>query len=81
MLTAKASRDPIYLAVHRRDFSVYYKRLEPEAYRLLVALRDASSLADACAIAFAHSKVPETEAAEKIRNWFQVWMQLGWLTR
>ena len=81
LLTAKASRDPIYLAVHRRDFSVYYKRLEPEAYRLLVAMRDASSLADACAIAFAHSKVPETEAAEKIRNWFQVWMQLGWLTR
>src|SRR5260370_21273450 len=28
-LTARASRTPIYLAVHRQRFSVYYKRLNP----------------------------------------------------
>jgi hypothetical protein len=80
-LRAKPSRTPIYLAVHRREFSVYYKRLDSEAYRLLVALRDGASLADACATAFATSNTPETQAAERIRTWFQAWMELGWLAR
>jgi hypothetical protein len=81
LLHASPSRKPIHLAVHRREFSVYYKRLDPEAYRLLVALRGGANLTDACTAAFADSKVPEAEAAEKIRSWFQAWMQLGWLTR
>jgi len=62
-------------------FVLYYKRLEPEAYRLLVALRGGASLADACASAFSGSNMPETHAAESIREWFQVWMQLGWLAQ
>jgi hypothetical protein len=78
-LRASASRTPIHLAVHRRDFSVYYKRLEPEAYRLLIALRDGASLAEACTAAFADSRISDVVAAEKIRTWFQLWMQLGWL--
>jgi hypothetical protein len=78
-LKSKPSRTPIHLAVHRRDFSVYYKRLDPEAYRLLVALRDGSTLADACELAFAESKLPDADAAEKVQIWFQVWMELGWL--
>ena len=81
LLKGNPSRSPIHLAVHRRQFSVYYKRLEPEAYRLLVALRDGDSLADACATAFSDSNMPETQAAERIREWFQVWMQLGWLAQ
>jgi hypothetical protein len=80
-LHAKPSGEPIHLAVHRRQFSVYYKRLEPEAYRLLAALRDGSTLADACAHAFENSEIAEETAAEKIRDWFQGWMQFGWLTR
>jgi hypothetical protein len=80
-LRATASRTPIYLAVHRREFSVYYKRLEPEAYAILIELRKGSNLADACATAFADSKGSEADAAEKIRTWFHEWMQLGWLTR
>jgi hypothetical protein len=75
-LTASPSREPIHLAVHRVEFSVYYKRLEPGAARLLTALRDGATLADACARAFDH---PPPDAAEKIQAWFAQWTRFGWL--
>jgi hypothetical protein len=80
-LTARPSRKPIHLAVHRHELSVYYKRLEPEAFLLLTALRNGAPLETACAQAFADSKaLPETNAA-KVRQWFATWMHLGWLCR
>ena len=80
-LTARPSRKPIYLAVHRHKLSVYYKRLEPEAFQLLTALRNDAPLEAACAQAFADSKaLPETNAA-KVQQWFATWMRLGWLCR
>jgi len=78
-IVARPSRRPVHLAVHRHELAVYYKRLEPEAYRLLTALRDGAPLADACASAFAGSKDLPTTSAEKIQRWFATWMQLGWL--
>jgi hypothetical protein len=80
-LSARASRTPIYLAVHRVDFSVYYKRLDPEAFILLQALRDGATLADACGHAFARSKLSPEAASEKISEWFRIWTRLGWLCR
>jgi hypothetical protein len=81
LLRSKPSRTPIHLAVHRVDFSVYYKRLEPEAFALLNALSDKASLADACESAFSQSTNPPEENAAKLREWFNVWTQLGWLTK
>jgi hypothetical protein len=79
LLRAKPLRQPIHLAVYRVNFSVYYKRIEPEAYRILSALRDGATLADACERAFADS--PDVEgAARKIGEWFQMWTRHGWLT-
>jgi len=80
-LTARASNAPIYLAVHRQRFSVYYKRLDPEAYHLLCALRDGTPLENACALAFANSTESSQVMAEKTRSWFNDWMGFGWLTR
>ena len=78
-LDARPVRIPILLAVHRLENSVYYKRLEPEAYRLLRALREGQSIADACGSAFFGTKnLPETNAA-KVREWFSAWTQFGWL--
>ena len=78
-IDARPSRSPIFLAVHRLENSVYYKRLEPGAFRLLVALRSGQSLADACGVAFIGSKnLPETDASQ-VREWFLAWMQFGWL--
>jgi hypothetical protein len=75
-LHAGASKEPIHLAVHRVEFSVYYKRLEPGAARLLAALRDGDTLADACGSAFDD---PPPDAAQKIQSWFAQWTRFGWL--
>ncbi len=80
-IASRPSRRPVHLAVHRLNLAVYYKRLEPEAYRLLTALRDGATLADACDAAFAGSRdLPEANA-EKIRHWFAMWVEFGWLCR
>jgi hypothetical protein len=75
-ITARASAEPIHLAVHRIEFSVYYKRLEPAGFRLLTALRDGATLADACAAAF---DKPPVDAAVRIQSWFAAWTRFGWL--
>ena len=63
------------------NFSVYYKRLDPEAYRLLLALRDGATLEDACATAFAGSKELPEKSAARIQEWFARWMEFGWFCR
>ena len=80
-LSARPSPQPVFLAVHRVDLGVYYKRLEPAAYRLLQELRRGATLADACETAFEGSSDAPTQAAEKIRTWFATWMRFGWLVR
>ena len=62
---------PIHLAVHRYENSVFSKRLEPAAYRILCALRDGATLGAACESA-------GSEAAGKIEGWFANWSALGW---
>jgi len=81
LIRSKPSLEPIHLAVHRVDCSVYYKRLAPEAFALLTALRDGETLADACEHAFARSPAPPEENANILREWFAVWTRLGWLTK
>ena len=78
-LSARPGKTPIYLAVHRVDLGVYYKRLDPAAYRLLHSLRSGDTLADACEAAFAGDVPPD--APEKIQGWFATWMRFGWLVR
>lgn len=80
-VTVRKSRTPIYLAVHRVNFSVYYKRLDPEAYWLLVALREGAALEEACARAFAGSKELPEKSAARIQAWFARWMEFGWFCR
>ncbi|HMD30598.1 MAG TPA: DNA-binding domain-containing protein, partial [Candidatus Acidoferrales bacterium] len=60
----------IFLAVHRHDDSVYFRRLEPESYRLLEALRQGKSVQAAVSGAFHRSAVPAEERAETVREWF-----------
>lgn len=80
-VTVRRSRTPIHLAVHRVNFSVYYKRLDPEAFRLLLALRSGATLEEACATAFAESKELPEQSAARIHEWFARWMEFGWFCR
>jgi len=76
---ATASGRTIYLAVHRQEFSVFYKRLEPGEFHLLAALRAGDSLEAACAEAMGKSGKRPSEFGEVIQLWFADWMRLGWL--
>lgn len=78
-LSGRPEPEPIHIAVHRVDLLVFYKRLDPGAYRLLQALRGGATLADACEAAFP-GDVP-ANATEKIQSWFATWMRFGWLVR
>jgi len=68
----------IYLAVHRMDDSVYYKRLQPESYRMLKALSKHESLETAIGLAFEKSSMPEEDRIIAVQQWFGNWAELGW---
>ncbi len=68
----------VFLAVHRIDDSVYFKRLEPEAFKFLNALREGKSLSGAAGRAFAGGGVSESKLLSTLQNWFKDWSTLGW---
>jgi hypothetical protein len=70
-------RKKVFLAVHRQDDVVYFKRLDPEGFALLQALQDGKSLSQAIEAAVPWSKRPEG-VAEKLHDWFANWAALGW---
>jgi hypothetical protein len=78
---AKLNPAEIFLAVHRVDDSVYFRRIEREEFVILRALRDGKSLGNAIEAAFRKSRVPSGERAESVRKWFQNWAALGWFWR
>ncbi len=74
-------RKPVFLAVHRFDESVYYKRIDREAYFLLRSIEADQPLGEALEAAFADSMVPEGDRPGYIQGWFTNWAELGWLCR
>jgi len=77
---ARQKRQPICLAVHRVDYSVYFKRLEPEAFAFLTALREGKSLSVALELVFRKTD-DQTELLGVVTNWFENWSKLGWFCR
>ena len=72
-------REAVFLAVHRYDDSVYYRRLEKEAFLLLRGLRSGASVAVAASQAFAKSKLTPDAQASLLQESFAHASQLGWL--
>jgi hypothetical protein len=73
--------EPIYLAVHRHENSVYYKRLDAEDYRLLEALIAGRPLGAAIDFAFEDSALAEEDRGAFLQQAFASWMALGWFFR
>ncbi len=69
------------IAVHRLDNQIYFKRLEPVAYRILLALRAGATLEQALATGIPRAKKTHAEWAARVQAWFRTWMELGWLCR
>lgn len=68
----RPARKRTYLAVHRHEGDIYFKRLEIASYRMLTALREGKTLPQA--VAAAGSRVKATQ----VQEWFTNWMGLGW---
>ena len=70
-----------YLAIHRFNNSLYYKRLERPAFTLLSALSSGASLAEACEQSvsqFSPREKNTTLIQQKIHEWFASWNNLDW---
>lgn len=78
---ARQKTQSIFLAVHRIDFSVYFKRIEAEAFALLNGLQEGKSLSEAVAAAFAGRDIAESLLLSKVKEWFANWSALGWFCR
>ena len=74
----RVRRSSIYLAVHRFDNSVYYRRIEREAFLLLLSLQQQHTLSEAIEIAFTNSKLSPEQQAQKIQKCFAHAAELGW---
>jgi hypothetical protein len=72
--------EKIYLAVHRHDHSVWYKRMEPEAYAICVALQKGLPLQAACERALRRKKKDENFSGT-LQKWFAQWASFGWFCR
>ena len=75
----QARKEQIFVAVHRVNSSVYYRRLEPEEFRLLEALRDGRPVVRAIQEAFGESTRTAEEIPGLLESWFGAWAQFGWL--
>jgi len=78
---AKLKPAEIFLAVHRIDYSVYFRRIEPEEFAILTALREGKTLAAAVALGFRKSAIAPEERPAQVQSWFQAWAALGWFCR
>jgi hypothetical protein len=78
---ATVRAEEIFLAVHRHQNSVYYKRLHREDFRLLKALLAGKAISAAIDTAFDGSELMEEERAAFLQEAFASWAALGWFTR
>ncbi len=67
----------IHLAVHRHNNSVYYKRLAPEEFGILLALSEGLPLEAAIERGCAGSTLDANEAPALLQQVFTTWSALG----
>jgi hypothetical protein len=72
-------RRPTWVAAHRVDLNVYYRRMEREEFRTLAAIRDGYALGEALEAGFEGSRVAEERRPGRVRQWFATWAELGWI--
>ncbi len=83
---ARLKPTPVYLAVHRIDNTVYFRRLEREEFAILQNLQKGRPLERAIVSAFRASPQPRRspcprlveDRASDVSSWFQNWSSLGW---
>jgi hypothetical protein len=79
-VTAVARLKPktIFLAVHRIDDSVYFRRLHADEYGLLVAMQKGQTLGQAVIQVFGKRAKNSAADPAQVTEWFRNWSNLGW---
>jgi hypothetical protein len=70
---------PTWLAAHRVELSVYYRRLQREEYLTLGAIREGVPLSEAIEAGFQDSRAPASRRPRLVGEWFSHWAELGWI--
>jgi hypothetical protein len=73
--------EKVHLAVYRNDNSVYFKRLEPDAFALVRALREGKPLSQAIEASVNWSSRSVEHVSEQLHDWFANWSSLGWFAK
>jgi hypothetical protein len=69
-------REKTFVAVHRHDNSLYYKRLDPNEFRLLKELSRGLPMGRAIS-----KSLKADFDAEQVGNWFANWAEIGWFCK
>ena len=80
ILIPRLRRTPTFLAVHRYQDSVYYRRIDRESFLLLSAIKEGHPIAVVVDKVMRTSKLPVMKQAAKIQECFTHASELGWLT-
>jgi len=70
----------IFLAVHRADNMVYFKRIDREAFTILSSLRDGMTVSNAVDEVDWSGRNIE-EAMADVQKWFAYWSAAGWFCK
>lgn len=74
----RMQREKIYLAVHRFEDTVYYRRLDRASFQLLFGLRQGLRLGEALETAFLRSRLSQERRAAAVEACFAHGAELGW---
>ena len=66
----------IFLAVHRLDDSVYFRRLDREEFAILKELGEGRTLGRALELASRNTQIPLAERPGEVARWFHAWAAL-----
>ena len=70
---------PTWVAAHRFDNAVYFRRLEQEEFLTLAAIRNGLSLGASLEAGFCGSSKTAARLPALVRAWFGHWAELGWI--
>ena len=75
---ARLKPSSVFLAVHRLDYTVYFRRLERGGFFILKELRVGKTLSEAIESTLREMAIAPNEAAKQVQQWFYAWAALGW---
>lgn len=77
----RLSKRATWMAVHRADMSLYYKRLSREEFQTLAAIQQGRTVPDALEAGFAGSRTSAANRVRLVQQWFTNWAELGWICK